>query len=115
MENNMNLQSIIKRFIKEALHEYFREMWKREEFPFPPPPFWYHPRYRKYYGRFEDNLEQLDNSVERLSFFVSKLEAVDWGTECSEKEKIEKLVQSVSSIAKNLKTVLELLEKNEKS
>ena len=120
MENNKELYSIIKKIIKEALREYFIDIWEREEPPFPPPPpYWYHPKYREYYIKdykhFKHNLEQFDSSVEKLSFFVSKLEAVDWGAECSEKDKIQKLVDSVSSIEQNLKNLLELLNRNEKS
>ena len=119
MDNNQELYRIIKKIIKDALHEYLMDMWEREEVPFPPPLYWYHPKYRKYfiesYHRFEHNLEHFDKSVEQLSFFVSKLEAVDWGAECSEKDKIEKLVESVSTIEESLQKILKLLNKDGKS
>jgi len=119
MDNNQELYRIIKKIIKDALHEYFIDMWRRrKDFPFPPPPCWYYLEneedfIRSYY-RFEHNLKHFDESVEKLSIFVSKLEEVDWGSECSEKDKIEKIVGSVSTIEKNLQKILELLEKRKK-
>jgi len=35
------LAEVIKKYVKEAIHEYFRDMWREfegEKLPYPPPP-----------------------------------------------------------------------------
>ncbi len=109
------LSEIIKKYVKEAIHEYFRDMWRefeKEELPYPPPLIWLHPRhfqsYRKLYDSFERDVESLSHSVKFLSSFSLQLQ--DWRTECSEKEKIDNLTKEVGEIREAMIEIRDLLE-----
>lgn len=72
------LADLFKRYVKEALAEYFREMQREgEELGFLPP-FWLVPRgeWRRYYRdvgeRFERNMARFESSVSRLATLVAK-------------------------------------------
>ena len=53
-------------------------------------------------------MESLSHSVQFLREFAIK--AQDWGAECSEKEKIEKLTDDVGEIRKAMSEIRELLK-----
>ncbi|MFX0203546.1 MAG: hypothetical protein ACFFCW_46190 [Candidatus Hodarchaeota archaeon] len=109
------LAEVIKKYVKEAIHECFRDMWREfegEELPYPPPPMWFHlsylPRYRDLYDRFDRDVESLSHSVQFLRDLAIK--AQDWDAECSEKEKIEKLTEDVGEIRETMSEIPDLLK-----
>lgn len=111
-----DLGEAIKKYVKEAIHEYFMEIWREsgeKEFPYPlPPPFWIDPRryrqYREVYDRFERSVETLSDSVQFLRSFALKVE--DWNAECSEKEKIERLTEDMGEIKEAMSEIRDLLK-----
>jgi hypothetical protein len=109
------LAEVIKKYVKEAINEYFRDMWRQfegEELPFFPPPMWVHPRYfqryREVYDRFDRDVASLSDSVRFLRSFALKVE--DWNAECSEKEKIEKLTKDMGEIREAMGEIRDLLK-----
>jgi hypothetical protein len=111
-----DLGEAIKKYVKEAIHEYFIEIWQEfgeKEFPYPlPPPFLMDPRryrqYREVYDRFEGSVDSLSHSVQFLRSFALKVE--DWNAECSEKQKIEKLTEDMSEIKEAMSEIRDLLK-----
>lgn len=111
-----DLGEAIKKYVKEAMHEYFTEIWREfgeKELPYPiPPPFWINlPRYRQYrevYDRFERNMESLSESVQFLRSFALKVE--NWSEECSEKVKIEKLTEDIGEIKEAISEIRGLVK-----
>lgn len=107
------LADLVKRYVKEALAEYFREMQREgEELGFLPP-FWPVPRrewlryYRDVGERFERNLTSLDRSVSVLASLVAKPE--DWTPRCSETDKIALIQREVGEVKNSVQQTATLL------
>ncbi len=111
-----DLAEVIKKYVKEAIHEYFRDIWREfegEELPYPPLPKLFHQRYfRRYrdlYDRFDSDVKSLSHSIQFLREFAIKKQ--DWNDKCSEKEKIEKLTEDVKEIKEAMNEIRDLLKR----
>ncbi|MEJ5377087.1 MAG: hypothetical protein WHX93_10955 [bacterium] len=109
------LPEVIKKSVKEAIHEFFSHMWQEfegEELPSLPSLLSVHLRYflryREVYDRFERNVQSLSDSVQLLRSLALKVE--DWNAECSEKEKIDKLTEDMGKIREAIGEIRDLLK-----
>ena len=107
-----DLGDLIKRYVKEAVHEYFREMWGEGQEREGPFPFWPSHRewmrYRDIEGRFEHNVAALQESV---GTFRAMLSAEDWTSRCSEAETITAIKKTSDEVKSGLDSTVELLKR----
>ena len=108
------LAELIKKYVREAIDEYFRTTWQdygEGELPHPPLLF-IHPRhfrgYRESYDRFNRDMASLSHSVQFLAEITAKFP--EWSPKCTEKEKIEGLTKDMGEIKEAMTEIRDTLK-----
>lgn len=108
MENDIG--QLLKQYIKDAMREYFRELWEEWGGPEPPFPYWPppHPKYFREYDRVAGSLRE---SASSLADSVQFLKTQSWSQSCSEKKNISAIKTELEKLSNILSAQQKLLEK----